>query len=242
LSHDNNPFAELIASAPPHELAAHVRDPRFDEAQAFVLLSRPDLPAALLDEIGKRRELLKSTRVCYSLASHPRASHLLALRALRNLQIMDLVKLSLAPAVAPNVHAAAEEAIIARLPQLPLGQRIALARQASARVLTELLVLGHPRFTAIALGNPRLTEAAVVKALAKEKVGDASLTEISSHERWSQLPNIRMALLQRRELSANVALKFLKACSRAELKILAESTKVSSDLRREISRELSREH
>src|SRR5579863_6526869 len=55
LPDDNNPFAEFIASAPPHEVAARVRDPRFDEAQALVLLSRAELPTALLDEIGKRR-------------------------------------------------------------------------------------------------------------------------------------------------------------------------------------------
>jgi hypothetical protein len=241
LPDDNNPFAESIASAPAHELASHVRDPRFDEAQALVLLSRADLPTALLDEIGKRRELLKSTRVCYALASHPHASHAMALRGMRNLYVMDLVKLSLAPAVAGAVRTAAEDVLIARLPQLPLGQKIALARQASARVLTELLILGHLRFVNIVLESPRLTEAAVLKALSKADVGDSMVPAISSHPRWPVMPNVRIALLNRPELATNLASKLLSECSAAELRILSESTRISAGLRREIAQKLSRD-
>jgi hypothetical protein len=239
---DNNSFAHFVASAPPHELASHVRDPRFDEAQALLLLSRSDLPAALLDEIGKRRELLKSTRVCCALAAHPHASHAMALRALRNLYVTDLVKLSLAPAVAIAIRTAAEDMLISRLPQLPLGQKIALARQAPARVLTELLILGQPRFVSIALENPRLTEAAVLKALSKESVGNATLPAITNHSRWPLMPNVRIALLQRPELAASVASKFLSECSAAELRTLSESTRISAELRREILQKLSGEH
>jgi hypothetical protein len=233
-------FASVIASATPQDLVALLRGSRFDEAHLLLLLSRSDLPVTVLDEIGKRREFLKSARVLYALASHPHVSHSLALRLLRNLYVMDLAKLSVTPAVSPPIRVAADEVVIARLPQIPLGQKIALARIASARVLAELLIQGHARIVGIALDNSRLTEASVVNLLSHGKIGAATLPAIWSHPRWTRLPNIRLALLQRDEVPESIASKFLAACSPGELKILFESTRISHALRREISEKLAR--
>jgi hypothetical protein len=237
---ESNSIKDKILSAAPAELTQLLRDARVDETNLILLLSRKDLPETFLDEIGKRRELLKSSRVSFALASHLHASHLLVMRAMRNVYVMDLVKLAVSPAVPAANRTAAENVLIARLPQLPLGQKIALARLAPSRVLAELLAIGQPRFVNIALDNSRLTEASVLKLLAKEDLGAATVPAISIHTRWSRLPNVRIALLQRADLPPKFAEKFVNDCTVAELRVLAESTKLSSALRREISERLSK--
>ncbi len=236
---DSDSLAHVIASANRNELIGLLRDPRLNESSLLILLSRNDLPEALLDAIATRREWMKSQRVCYALASHPRTSRLVALRAMRNLPVMDLCKLALAPAVASANRAAADDVLISRFPQLALGQKISLARQAGTRVLAEFLIAGEARAVAVALESGRLTEASILKVLSKEKLGDATVSAIARHARWSRLANVRMALLQRPELKAENAAQFLKECSVAELKMLSESRKISPTVRDEIARRLS---
>src|SRR5215831_2546843 len=105
----------------------------------------------------------KTYKVKKALVFHPRAPRLVGLRILRDLYLMDLVQYSLSPAVSAELKRHAEEYIIARLPQLPLGQRITLARRGPARVAGALMAIGHPQVMEIALENPRLTEAQVLK-------------------------------------------------------------------------------
>jgi len=49
-------------------------------------------PGEILEEVARRKLLLKSYRVKRSLAFHPRAPRLITLRLLRDLYLMDLVQ------------------------------------------------------------------------------------------------------------------------------------------------------
>src|SRR5258708_19868809 len=79
----------------------------------------------------------------------------------------DLVQLTLLPGSCAELKRNAEEQLVARLPQLPLGQKITLARRGTARVAGALLAEGHAQVLSIVLDNPGLTEAQVLKALSR---------------------------------------------------------------------------
>src|SRR5437899_5414405 len=80
-------------------LFALLDNPALDESHLCLLLERKDLPGEILEEVGKRKPLLKSYRVKRALCFHPRTSHRLTLRLLRELYLMDLVQLTLSPSV-----------------------------------------------------------------------------------------------------------------------------------------------
>ena len=128
-----------------------------------MLLARPDLPNTFLDEIAKHRDWLRSYAVKRAIVFHLNAPRPAVSRLLRDIYLMDLVKLTNAPATPADIRRAAEEQLIGQLPQLPLGQKIALGRQASAHVLGALLIEGNRKVLPPVLQNPRLTEAQVLK-------------------------------------------------------------------------------
>ncbi len=110
-------------------LLALLDNPALEETQVCLLLERKNLPEEILEEVARRKPLLKSYRVKRSLAFHPRTPRLVSLRLLRDLYLMDLVRVAILPGVSAELKRNAEEQLLARLPQLPLGQKITLARR-----------------------------------------------------------------------------------------------------------------
>lgn len=233
-------FAAEIAVATHAALLKFLDDPRLDEEHLLVLLSRKDLPVAFLEEFARRRGLLTSYGVRRSLAFHPHVPRVLAMRLARELHLMDLVKLSQTPAAPPEVRRIAEEQLLARLPQVPLGQKIALARQATARVLAALIVEGVARVVEPALQNPRLTEAQVLKLLTKEKLPSIVVPAICRHARWESFPNVRLALLRHPQTPHEAVQRILPHIPLGDLRALARLKTISEIVRRHIERELAR--
>src|SRR5713226_6041220 len=116
-------------------LLALLDNPALDETQLCLLLERKDLPGEILEEVARRKSLLKSYRVKRSLAFHPRTPRLVSLRLLRDLYLMDLVQAAILPGVSAELKRNAEEQLLARL----LGGKITLARRGPARVAGALL-------------------------------------------------------------------------------------------------------
>lgn len=233
-------FLAELAAVSPDSLAGLLADPRLDETHLHLLLQRKDLPGTFLQEIAKRRDLLRSYKIRRALAFHPHVPRLIALRLVRELYLMDLVKMSQSPLTAGDLQRVAEEQVISRLTQVPLGEKIALARQASARVLGALISEGHARICAPALNNPRLTEAQVLKVLSKEKLTADILASLGRHPRWSVLPNVRLAMLRHPHAPLELAPILLSQLKLADLQALVKLKTISAAIRRHIEHEISR--
>jgi hypothetical protein len=221
-------------------LLALLDNPGLDEAQVCLLLERKDLPGEILEEVGKRKPLLKSYRVKRALCFHPRGPRLVTLRLLRDLYLMDLVQLTLSPGVPAELKRNAEEQLLARLAQIPLGQKITLARRGPARVAGMLLAEGHPQVLSVVLDNPYLTEAQVLKVLSRERLPSAVVPAILRHRRWSMSYNIRIALLRQPSAPLAAILAFLPQLTVSDLRELAAPGVVPENLRRYIQAEVQR--
>jgi len=230
----------LVYDAREEVLAALLENPRLDEMHLSLLLERKDLPATLLETIARRKEWMRSYDIRRHLAFHPHAPRLVALRLARELYVMDLVQLSLLPSVPAELRRLAEELILARLPQLPLGQKMALARRGPARVAAGLLVQGHGQVVRIALESAFLTESQVLKVLSKEKLPALVVAAIARHPKWSQLYNVRLALVRHPAAPLARVLSFLPDLTLHDLDLLRESSMLSENLRRYIEHEIAR--
>lgn len=230
----------LIYHPVPAVLTALLDNPAFDETKLTLLLSRKDLPTEILEEIGRRKAFLKSYAVKKSLVLHPRTPRLVGLRLLKDLYLMDLVQFTLSPAVSEELKRYAQEQIVARLPQMPLGQKITLARRGPSRVAGALVADGHPQVMPIALENPYLTEAQVLKALAREKVPVAVVQALANHRKWSQCYNIRLAIVRNSSTPISIILGFLPQLTVNDLRVLAEPGVVAENLRKYLLAEVRR--
>jgi hypothetical protein len=231
---------ELLYHRAPEVLFALLQNPSFDEQHVCLLLARKDISAELLEEIASRKHLLKSYAVKKSLMFHPRTPRLIGLRLLRDIHLMDLVQFTLSPSVSIEIKRQAEAQIIARMPQLPLGQKIALARRGPGRVAGALVAEGHTQVLPVALDNPFLTEAHVLKALAREKVPLAVVQALCRHAKWSQIYNVRLALVRNPSAPLATILAFLPELTVNDLRELASPGIVPENLRKYLQAEVQR--
>jgi hypothetical protein len=221
-------------------LLALLDNPALDETQLCLLLERKDLPTEILEEVARRKPLLKSYRVKRALAFHPRAPRLATLRLLRELYLMDLVQVALLPGTPAELKRNAEDQLAARLPQLPLGQKITLARRGPARIAGTLLAEGHKQIVAVALDNANLTEAQVLKVLSREKLSPDVVQAITQHRKWSCSYNVRLALVRHPGSTLSTVLSYLPELTVSDLGELAAPGIVSEGLRKYLQAEIQR--
>src|SRR5262252_238498 len=233
-------LAALLHHPSADVLLALLDNSALDESHLCLLLERKDLPGEVLEEVGKRKPLLKSYRVKKALCFHPHGPRLVTLRLIRDLYLMDLVQLALSPAVPAELKRNAEEQLLARLPQIPLGQKITLARRGPARVAGALLAEGHAQVLGVVLDNAYLTEAQVLKVLSREKLPAGVVPAILRHRKWSMSYNIRIALLRQPSAPLATILSFLPQLTVSDLRELAAPGIVPEKLRRYIQAEVQR--
>jgi hypothetical protein len=231
-------LASLLHHHAADVLLALLENPALDEPQLCLLLNRKDLPAEVLEEVARRKPLLKNYRVKRALAFHPRTPRLASLRLVRELYLMDLVQLTLLPGTSAELKRIAEEQLVARLPQLPLGQKITLARRGTARVAGALLAEGHAQVLAIALDNPGLTEAQVLKALSRERLPVGVVKAVAQHRKWSHAYNVRLALVRHPGATLSTILAYLPELTVSDLRELAAPGIVSESLRKYLLAEI----
>jgi hypothetical protein len=231
-------FPDLVTSANETVLRALIENPAFDETHVCLLLERKDLSGLLLEEISKRKEWRGSYRVRLGLAAHPRTPRLIAMRLLRELHLMDLVRISLLPASPMELRRLADERVLAQLPQLPLGQKLTLARRGSARIAAGLVADGPEQVSRVALNNPFLTEAQLLKALAKEAITARILGAVARHDKWSKIINIRVALLRHSHLPVDSAPALAQGLPRRDIEDLIGLSRLRESIRAHLRNEL----
>jgi hypothetical protein len=231
-------LASLLHHHAPDVLLALLDNPALDETQLCVLLDRKDLPAEVLEEVARRKPLLRNYRVKRALAFHPRTPRLASLRLIRELYLMDLVQLTLLAGTSAELKRNAEEQLVARLPQLPLGQKITLARRGTARVAGALLAEGHAQVLSVVLDNPGLTEAQVLKALSRESLPVGVVKAVAQHRKWSHTYNVRLALVRHPSSTLSTILAYLPELTVSDLRELAAPGIVSENLRKYLLAEI----
>ncbi len=232
----------LVYEADEKILFALLENPNFQEKHAELLAARADVSQAVLAALAEaeKGKWMGSESVRLRLAQHPHSPRRVAMAAVRQLFLFDLVRLSFLPAAPPDIRRLAEEAILARVPHLPIGEKLTLARRGPPRVAAAILADGHPQAMKLALANSYLTESQVLKTLAKDGLSERVAEAIAAHPKWSCLYNVRVALARNRSVPAERVQTFVSDLTLRDLTDLAKLTEVSRGLRGVIMRELDR--
>jgi hypothetical protein len=235
-----NDLDVLIREADAETLLALLENPNMQEPNVSRLLERLDLSAELLTAVAKEGKWTSSESIRLKLARHPRTPSRIAISMLRQLYLFDLVRLSLLPSAPADIRRAAEEFILARVPHLPIGEKLTLARRGPARVAAAVLAEGHPQTVKLALANSRLTESQVLKILAKPGVSPRVIAAISQHAKWSVQYNVRVALVRNPHTPVPALLEFLPNITLRDLKDALTFEELSQHCRKYIQQELAR--
>jgi hypothetical protein len=217
-------------------------DPALTADLTLALVKNRDLPFDVIEQISRNAAVMKSRKVRIALGAHPRTPRRIALRLIRELYTFDLMQFSLIPVVAADLKRVADELLVARLASITLGERTALARRSSAMVAAALLLDKEARVWQTAMENPRLTEAAIVKAVLRPGATPAFVTALSHHAKWSVRPEVRTALLRNEYTPLARAVEFARRLSSAQLRDALHSSrlpeKVKNYLRKSVAGKL----
>lgn len=214
----NDPAEEIL-----HALLKNVF---LHEEHVLQLLKRRELPTSLLKALSQHK-LSQHHRVIMALLSHPSLPANLNQSLLSQLHLFELVNLCYQPGQSTDLRMAAEHAIIQRLPLAPLGNRITLARRATAPILAALLKEGQAQVVEACLANPRLQEAALFQFLGSSSARADTISQIARHPRWSQRRNLRLAILKNSHTPRVWYLQFLPKLSVTEARNLLHAPQLS---------------
>jgi len=206
---------------------APAADPALTEDLALALLQRPDLPPDVLEGFSKNAGISQLRKVKLAIVGHPKTPRYVSVAMLRQLFTFDLMRVALTPTVPGDVKVAAEEVLIKRLPTLPLGQRLSLARRSSGRVAGSLLLDPELLVLRAALENSRLTETPIVRTLMHEQSPSALVQAVCRHPKWSLRREIRIALLRNRRTPLRYAQEFARSLPAALLKEILQTSRLS---------------
>jgi hypothetical protein len=230
----------FIGSADPEILIAALDNPALHESLLCRLLERKDAPSELLRRVAQRAEWIRSYPVKLRLARHPHTPRLIALACVRQLFLFDLARVSLLPSAIAEVRRVAEDLVLNRLAQLPVGQKITLAKQGPARVAAALLAEGLPSTLAHVLENAHLNEAQITRVLARQDLSARVVNAIAQHPKWSISPHVRIALLRHPLTPLARVMAFLPDIPLADLRDIMELTTVRPDMRTYLAHEVAR--
>ncbi len=177
------------------------------EEQMLVALLRRALPSAFLEELAATRPWSERPRVLARVVLNPRAPQALSLRLVGSLYWRDLAEVAGTARVNASVRVRAESLLRDTLPEMRLGDKVTLARLATAALLGPLLADPDPHVVEAALTNPRLREEDLVSALRRQDVRRTLVEGAAGSPRWSISYAVRLALATQSRTPLAVALQ-----------------------------------
>jgi hypothetical protein len=221
-------------------LLALLENPAIEERHLIMILERLDIPVSVPTAIAAKAKWVASEAVRLHLATNPKTPRRTALTLVRQLYLFDLVRLSLLPSTPAEIKRLAEEVIITRVPQIPIGEKLTLARRGPSRVAGAILAEGHVQAVKLALANAFLSESQVLKVIANSATAERVISEIAQHPKWSIQYNVRVGLLRNAHTPPPSVLAFLPNITLRDLKDVARLESIPAHVKRYIQNELAR--
>jgi hypothetical protein len=203
-----------------------------DVAAAQLVLRNPHAGEEAIRLLAEQRRLFSFYDLRRDLALHPATPPPLALALVGSLFWRDLVSAGLDVRLRPVVRRAAEQRLLDRLPGLAVGEKVAIGRRASPRVLQVLRHDPTPRVVAAVLDNPRLVESDLLPLLAAEATRPAVLALVVGHRKWGHRHAVRVAAVRNPHTPLALALQQLSQLKKPELRAVASDPRLAAVLRR----------
>jgi hypothetical protein len=215
-----------------------IRDPHPD-VQANAVLNR-NLTEDMAVYIAKRRNVSPETvgflagdvrfRDSYALRNalcrNPRTPQRITFALLKFLRIFDLADISRDQQIAVAVRRKIEFMLAEKIPPMPSGVKIALAKRANAATLLLLMEKGDARVVGACLESPVLTEGHLYRLINRAATKAEVIKTISAHAMWSLRYHVRFSLIRNYFTPMSEVLVFIRSMKTADLRELYADPKV----------------
>jgi len=224
---------QRLREAGGEELRALVRDlaDTLDVPAAQAALRNPHAGQEVARLIADQRELVSHYDLRRELAMHPATPQPIAIGLVATLFWRDLVAVSIDVRIPPVVRRSADQRLIERLPGLAVGEKVALARQGSPRLLQALRNDPSPRVVGALLDNPRLQEPDLMPLASGENATPPVLEVLLQHRKWGNRYPIKAAVVRNPRTPLHLALRHLALLRKHDLRAVATDERLHTTLR-----------
>jgi hypothetical protein len=230
----------VLQDLSPEVLRSALKNRNLSEEHLLALLKRRDLGEELLKAIWHLTLSAESHRLQLALVRNPGTPGPVVLTLLPRLHLFELVDLCYLPGVTPDQKFAAERAILQRLPTTELGNKMSVARRATASVVGEILKEGAQPLVDICLASPHLREVAILQFLNGPTATAETISMVARHPRWHMRPNLRLAILKNRRTPDLWFSQFLPGMRTPDVRNLLASKRLNPGQKRLVEEELQR--
>ena len=217
-----------------------LKNSHLNEDHLLALLKRRDLSEDLLKTIYHLETARSSHRLKIALVKNPNTPGPVVVALLPHLHLFELVDLCMIPGVTPDQKFAAERAILQRLPTTELGNKMTLARRATATVVGEILKQGDVKLVEICLNSPRLREVAILQFINGAHSSADTISVIARHPKWKLRPNLKLAILKNRRTPAIWFTLFMPQMRTPDIRNLLVSKRLNPAQKKLVQDELNK--
>jgi hypothetical protein len=187
----------------------------------MLALLRRALPKRFLEYVARTEPWASRPLVLTAVVTNPRVDTALSLRLLPQLTWRSLATVSATPWVNGMVKTRADALLTEMLPDLKLGERIALGRIAGRSIAARLLADPDAKVLEATLENPRLMPDDLLRAISRDAPPRELLESVSAATRWREFYAVRLALVLQPRTPLALALAQLSALTPRDLSRVA---------------------
>jgi hypothetical protein len=227
-----------LSSAPASYLEGALDNPALTHRELLLLLRNRNAVPALLSRIARDRSWTRFYEVKKAIVAHPKCPLIASRTLVQHLFWKDLVEVAVNVKAHPVIRRRSEELLRARVDELAVGERVALATRATRGLIPCLLESAESRVLSRLLSNPRLVEGDVVRIASGQRAPAPVLAQIAAHHRWGGRRDVRLAVLRNGRTPLQAALGLVAKLDQRDLQRLSKDGKVRRIVRIRAERQL----
>jgi hypothetical protein len=213
-------------------------NPGLEEIHLVLLLHNPVVSSDLILRLSRSPIWMRSDRVRAAMVLHQRTPVALAMGLLSQLRWRELALVAETPRLGVALRKSAEKVLLLRIAELALGEKITLARAATAPVLGALKGEDSALVIRALLDNPRLRVEDALDIAGRPDVPGSVLQVIAESSRFAANEEVRIAVAIHPSTPPAVALRVVHAMELSALRKLLDLADVPPLVRLAASRRL----
>jgi len=228
----------IIRDPHPDVISGATLNPHLTEDMAVYLARRHTTPPETLGFLAGDVRFRESYKLKLALCRNPRTPLRISLSLIKHLRIFDLADITRMQHLPVNLRQKVEMVILERIPAMPCGVKIALARRANSNIVMALMERGGRKVIATCLDSPFLTEGHIYRIISRSTTKQLVITMIAEHPKWSVRYDIRFGLIRNFYTPMAHVTRFIASMKTRDLKELYSDPKLPASTRPFIYREL----
>jgi hypothetical protein len=210
----------LVRDSHPEVVVNVTLSRNLSEEMAVFLASKRSTPSEALGFLAGDVRFTDSYRLKRALCRNAKTPQRITLSLLSHLRIFDLGDVTRHTSVPAIIRLKAEHILMEKMPSLPTGIRIALAKRASSALIISIMARGDKKVVGVCLDSPAITEGQLCALIQKQDTKPHIIQLVSEHPKWSLRYAIRLLLIMNCHTPMEVIPAFIAGMKTSDLREL----------------------